>query len=112
MLDHRLAESQQRDSGACCVRRGRCGRAWACRSVFDSHLALAVRAKPGQVAVLAQLCEPAGELVGQVDGQGHQFGRLIAGTAEHHALVAGADQINLGIGRLTGLGFRDHPRPW
>ena len=70
-------------------------------AVFDGHLALAVRAQPGQGAILAQLRQAAGELVGQVDGQRHQLGRLVAGKAEHHALVAGADGLDIDIRDLA-----------
>ena len=61
--------------------------------VLHRYLALAVRAQPGQDARLAHLGEALGEAVRQVDGHGHQHGGLVAGVAEHHALVAGADLV-------------------
>ena len=36
------------------------------------------------------------DAVGQGDGQGHELGRLAAGEAEHHALVAGALIVYVG----------------
>ncbi len=36
----------------------------------------------------------AAELVGQGDGGGHQFGGLVGGVTEHHALVAGAAGVH------------------
>ena len=39
------------------------------------------------------LGQTAAELVGQGDGGGHQLRGLVAGVAEHHALVAGADGL-------------------
>ena len=44
----------------------------------------------GSVPLLRDLGEPLDEPVGEGDGQRHQLGRLVAGEAEHHALVAGA----------------------
>ena len=72
--------------------------------IFDRHLGLAIRAQPGQGAALAHLGQLAGQLVGQVDGHGHQLGGLVAGIAEHHALVAGADQVDLVL--VAFLGFQ------
>ena len=71
--------------------------------IFDGDLGLAIRAQPGQRAALAHLGQLAGELVGQVDGHGHELPGLIAGIAEHHALVAGADQVDLVL--IAFLGF-------
>ncbi len=61
--------------------------------VFDRYLRLAIGPQPGDVAALARGGEHAGEVVREHDGQRHQFGRLAAGVAEHHALVAGAGQL-------------------
>ena len=58
--------------------------------IDDRHLAFAVRAKPGQHALLAHLRQPARQPVRQRDGQRHQLRRFVAGKAEHHALVARA----------------------
>ena len=70
--------------------------------VFHSHLALAVGAQIGQLAALAHSRQLLGQLVGQADGQGHQFGGLVAGKPEHHALVAGAAHLIVGTQRNVG----------
>ena len=44
-----------------------------------------------QLAGLADLGQAAGHPVGERDRQRHQLGRLAAGEAEHHPLVAGAE---------------------
>ena len=64
--------------------------------ILNGDLALAVRAQVVEGAVLADLGQSLGQLVGQADGQGHQFGGLIAGIAEHHALVACTGNIIVG----------------
>ena len=46
--------------------------------------------------LLAGLGQPVEDLVGQLDRQRHQFGRVVAGVAEHQPLVAGADLLPLG----------------
>ena len=61
--------------------------------VLDRDLGLAVRAQVRQLAGLADLGEPAGHAVGERDRQRHQLGRLAAGEAEHHPLVAGAQLV-------------------
>ena len=58
--------------------------------VAHRDLALAVRAQVREDLGLAHVGEPARELVRERDGQRHELGRLGAGEAEHHALVAGA----------------------
>ena len=58
--------------------------------VLDGDLGLAVRAQVRQLAGLADLGQPARHPMGQRDRQRHQLGRLAAGEAEHHPLVAGA----------------------
>ena len=58
--------------------------------VLDRDLRLAVGAQVGEGAVLAQTGEAQAEVVGEVDGQRHQLFGLVAGEAEHDALVAGA----------------------
>ncbi len=72
---------------------GRAAQDLAVSVVLHSDLALAIGAQPGQLAALADLGQTAAELVGQGDGGGHQLGGLVAGVAEHHALVAGADGL-------------------
>ena len=39
--------------------------------------------------------KPVEDAVGQCDRQRHQLGRVVAGVAEHQALVAGADLLAL-----------------
>ena len=63
-------------------------------AVLHGDLALAVRAQVLQGAVLADLGKATGDVVGVLDRRRHQFGGLIAGEAEHHALVAGAADID------------------
>ena len=58
--------------------------------VLDGDLGLAVGAQVGHVAVLADLGQPLGEPVRERDRQRHQLGGVVAGVAEHQALVAGA----------------------
>ena len=60
---------------------------------LDGHLALAVGPEPGDFARLAGSGEPVEDAMGQGDRQGHQFGRVVAGVAEHQALVAGPDLL-------------------
>ena len=42
----------------------------------------------------------------QRDRQRHQFLGLVAGKAEHHALVAGADSFDLGLAHLALFGLQ------
>ena len=77
--------------------------------VLHRHLALAVGPHIGELSALADLRHPAAELVGQGDGQGHQLRRLVAGVAEHHALVAGA-VAQLAVGALLVLQGLVHPQ--
>ena len=75
--------------------------------VLDGHLGLAVGAKETQGAVLAHLGQAPRQLVGVVDGRGHQLGGLGAGVAEHDALVAGpllAEKAGLGGDALRDVG--------
>src|SRR5262249_37559018 len=62
--------------------------------VLVAHRDLALAVGPEEVdavdLLLAHLGEAPGELVGELDGAGHELLRLVAGVAEHHALVAGA----------------------
>ena len=71
--------------------------------VRDRDLGLAVGPQVGHLSALADLGQPLGEAVGQPDGKGHQLRGLVAGVAEHQALVAGALQVErvlLGGGSL------------
>ena len=77
-------------------------------AIFIEHrdLRLAVRAKIGERAVLADLGEAACEAVCQRDGQRHVLLRLIRRIAEHHALIAGADgifDVHIAFARFKGL---------
>ena len=58
--------------------------------VRDGDLGLAVGAQVGQLAGLAHRGEALGEAVREEDRQRHQLGGVVAGVAEHQALVAGA----------------------
>ena len=58
--------------------------------VADRDLGLGVRAQVGDGLGAADLLQVLEDVVAQGNGRGHQFRRLIAGVAEHHALVAGA----------------------
>ena len=73
--------------------------------VLHGDLGFAVRAQPGQDAGAAHFRQAVGELMGEVDGHGHERGGLVAGVAEHHPLVAGADAFELGFGDLAALGL-------
>src|SRR5262249_52811922 len=74
--------------------------------VFDRHLALAVGPQPGQSAVATGPGQLARQVVRQVDGHRHQHVGLVAGEAEHHALVASADFFDLVIGHFAGFVFQ------
>ena len=65
--------------------------------ILHRHLALSVRTQIRQCAVLADLCQTKGQLMGQCNGIRHIFCCLIAGKAEHHSLIPGADGIQLCI---------------
>ena len=58
--------------------------------VLDGDLGLAVRAQVRHRAVLADRGQPLGQPVRERDRQRHQLGGVVAGVAEHQALVAGA----------------------
>ena len=73
--------------------------------VADRDLGLAVGAQVGHGAVLAHCSQLLGHALCQVDGHGHERGRLVAGVAEHHALVAGADLLVGVVARLAMLGL-------
>ena len=69
-------------------------------TVFNGHLALAVRAQPREPAGFTRGGQRAGQIVCVGDRRGHQLLRLRAGEAEHHALIAGA-------GRAVVIGIVD-----
>ena len=58
--------------------------------VAHRDLALAVGAQEVERPLLAHVGQPLGQLVRRHDRHRHQLGRLVAGVAEHHPLVAGA----------------------
>ena len=70
--------------------------------VLDGDLGLAVRAQVGDRAVLADRGEPLGQPVRQRDRQRHQLGGVVAGVAEHQALVAGALPVERVLDALAG----------
>ena len=72
--------------------------------VLHGDLGLAVGAEVVHQALLTHVGQALGHLVGQGDGQGHQLRRLVAGVAEHHALVARAVvqlTVALGLGLVA-----------
>ena len=70
--------------------------------VGHRDLGLAVGAQVGQGADPAHLGQALRQPVGQPDGERHQVGRLVAGVAEHHPLVAGT----LGVQLVLAAGAR------
>ena len=58
--------------------------------IFDGHLSFAVRSQVRHFTALAHFGQTMGQAVGQIDRQRHEHVGLIAGVAEHHALVAGS----------------------
>ena len=58
--------------------------------IAQGDLRLGVRAQPGQTAVTAQVGLALDQPVGVIDGRRHQHRCLVAGIAEHQALVARA----------------------
>ena len=61
--------------------------------VLDRHLRLAVRADERQRAVPPDLGQALRETVREPDRHRHEVGGVIAGVAEHHALVARPDLV-------------------
>ena len=70
--------------------------------ILYGDLGLTVGTQIGQQTLLAHVGQALGHLVGQRDGQGHQLRRLVAGVAEHHALIAGA-VVQLVVAGLLGF---------
>src|SRR6266568_676908 len=70
--------------------------------VLDRHLRLAVGPQVGQGLVFADARQLTRQLMRQLDRHRHQLRRLVAGKAEHHALVAGAAGVDAlrDVGRL------------
>ena len=69
--------------------------------VVERDLGLAVRAQVGHDVGLAHLGEALGHAVGEPDRQRHEVGRVLAGVAEHHPLVAGALAVDDVLARLA-----------
>ena len=74
--------------------------------IFHRDLGLSVGTKVRKRTVLADLCQPSGELVGKVDGIRHILGCFVGRITEHHALVAGADRFDLFVGHLVFPGLQ------
>ena len=74
--------------------------------IFHSHLGLAVGTKILQSTVLADLSQLKSQFVSQGDRIRHIFLRLVAGITEHHALITGADGLNLLIAHLVLFCFQ------
>ena len=71
--------------------------------VGDGDLGLAVGAQVRDGAVLAHLGQALGEPVRDVDRQRHELGGVVAGVAEHQALVAGALAVERVVAALGAL---------
>ena len=77
-------------------------------AVLDRHLALAVGPQVRDDARLADVRESPRQTVGHRDRERHQLLGLAAGEAEHHPLVAGAEEVELVAGTaLTVLEVLD-----
>ena len=72
--------------------------------ILHGDLALAVRAEPRQLAALAAGRQGLGQVVCVGDRGRHQLARLMAGEAEHHALIARADLVLVVIGAVDAHG--------
>lgn len=74
--------------------------------VADRHLRLAVWAQIFERTVLAHLGKLLGQTMGEVDGHGHELRGLVAGKAEHHALITGTENVELVGAVFLELGAR------
>ncbi len=70
--------------------------------IFHRDLRLAVGTEIVDKALLAHVGELLGHLVREGNRQRHQLGCLVAGVAEHHALIAGA-VVQLVVAGLLGF---------
>ena len=68
----------------------------ACIVILDGDLSFAVRTQVIDKALLSDIGKALCDLVRQADGKWHELGGLVAGVAEHHALVA-RSVLKLGI---------------
>ena len=75
-------------------------------AVLHRHLGLAIGAQVREQLLLADEGEAAADLVRQRDRQRHHLWSLVAGETDHHALIAGADGLDLCIGHLAPLRFQ------
>ena len=104
LLDHVLPDLLQGDIGVVlggddhCIHPDRA----VVLVILHGDLTLAVGPHIGHLAALADLRHALAQLLCQGQGQGHQFRRLVAGVAEHHALVTGA-VAQLAVGALLVL---------
>ena len=70
---------------------------WRRAVELDRDLALAIGAKPIDFFLEAGFGQTVDDFVRQRDWQRHQLFGVVAGVAEHEALVAGADVFALGL---------------
>ena len=70
--------------------------------ILDGHLALGVGAEARNLVRAADVGLALDELVRELDGEGHELRGVLAGEAEHHALVAGAFAVDA-HGDVVGL---------
>ena len=74
-------------------------------AVLHGNLALAVRAQPRELSVLSRLGQRLRQIVRVGNRRRHQLFCLVAGKAEHHALIARAlIFIHLAIYALRDIG--------
>jgi hypothetical protein len=92
VVDQRLAQLVVADVGVVLGREhhGVDAAGAAVGAVLDGDLGLRVGPQPVERARLEVLPGDLHDPVRQPDRRGHQLGRLVAGVAEHHPLVAGA----------------------
>ena len=103
-LDHILADLLQRHVRAVLggQHHGIHADGLAVLVVLHGDLGLAIGTQIVHQALLPHVGQALGHLVGDGDRQGHQLRRLVAGVAEHHALVAGA-VVQLALAGGLGL---------
>ena len=70
-------------------------------AVAHRHLGLAVRPQVGHRLRLARGRQPGGDALRELDRQRHLLRRLVAGVAEHHALVARALRVDVAVGAVV-----------
>ena len=72
--------------------------------IAHGHLAFGIGPQKGQAAVASQLGLAFDQAVGIVDGRRHELGGLVAGVAEHQALIAGPGVEVVVAGMVHALG--------